>query len=183
MAKLPPDLQLDDHLCFALYGAALAVNRAYKPLLDQLGITYPQYLVLAALWDRDGQAIGEIADRLALEPSTITPLAKRMESASQRMDARFASAAAASARRFWPPPACRSIRCSVSRKRCGPFAMRSPHPCRLRHRSRRQCPAQPADTAGTVPADDRHRPRLFHEIAIFRERQAGETVRGPMHLH
>lgn len=81
MAKLPPDLQLDDHLCFALYGAAMAVNRAYKPLLDQLGITYPQYLVLAALWDRDGQAIGEIADRLALEPSTITPLAKRMEAA------------------------------------------------------------------------------------------------------
>ena len=81
MTQSPPDIRLDDHLCFALYGAAMAVNRAYKPLLDELGITYPQYLVLAALWEQDGQAIGEIADRLALEPSTITPLAKRMEAA------------------------------------------------------------------------------------------------------
>lgn len=76
-----PDIRLDDHLCFALYGAAMAVNRAYKPLLDELGITYPQYLVLSALWEQDGQAIGEIARRLALEPSTITPLVKRMAAA------------------------------------------------------------------------------------------------------
>ena len=81
MTRPKSDLTLDDHLCFSLYGAAMAVNRAYKPLLDELGITYPQYLVLAALWEEDGQAIGAIADRLALEPSTITPLAKRMEAA------------------------------------------------------------------------------------------------------
>ena len=79
MAIEQTDLTLDDRLCFSLYGAAMAVNRAYKPLLDELGITYPQYLVLAALWEKDGLAIGEIAERLALEPSTITPLAKRME--------------------------------------------------------------------------------------------------------
>ena len=81
MPRSSPDIRLDDQLCFALYGAAMAVNRAYKPLLDKLGITYPQYLVLTALGEEDGQTIGEIAERLALEPSTITPLAKRMEAA------------------------------------------------------------------------------------------------------
>lgn len=72
-------LTLDDQLCFAVYSAGIAINRAYRPLLDELGITYPQYLVLLALWERDGQTIGAIADRLALESSTITPLVKRLE--------------------------------------------------------------------------------------------------------
>jgi DNA-binding MarR family transcriptional regulator len=72
---------LDGQLCFSLYGAAIAINRAYKPLLDQLGLTYPQYLVVAVLTEKDGQTIGEIADRLGLEPSTITPLVKRLEQA------------------------------------------------------------------------------------------------------
>lgn len=76
--KLVP---LDSQLCFSLYGASMAITRAYKPLLDDLGLTYPQYLVLAALAERDGQTIGEIAGRLALEPSTITPLVKRLEQA------------------------------------------------------------------------------------------------------
>src|SRR5690349_1079006 len=70
---------LDRQLCFSIYGADLAINRAYKPLLDQLGLTYPQYLVLHALWESDGLTITAIADRLALEPSTITPLVKRLE--------------------------------------------------------------------------------------------------------
>jgi DNA-binding MarR family transcriptional regulator len=59
----------------------MAINRAYKPWLDELGITYPQYLVLSVLWEGDGQTIGAIADRLALEPSSITPLVKRLEQA------------------------------------------------------------------------------------------------------
>jgi MarR family transcriptional regulator, organic hydroperoxide resistance regulator len=70
---------LDRQLCFSIYGADLAINRTYKPLLDRLGLTYPQYLVLHALWETDGLTITGIADRLALEPSTITPLVKRLE--------------------------------------------------------------------------------------------------------
>lgn len=70
---------LDRQLCFSIYGADLAINRTYKPLLDKLGLTYPQYLVLHALWETDGLTITGIADRLALEPSTITPLVKRLE--------------------------------------------------------------------------------------------------------
>jgi DNA-binding MarR family transcriptional regulator len=72
---------LDDQLCFALYAASMAVGRAYKPLLDTLGITYPQYLVLHALWDEDARTVGAIAERLALESSTVTPLVKRLEAA------------------------------------------------------------------------------------------------------
>jgi DNA-binding MarR family transcriptional regulator len=74
-------IALDDHLCFSLYGTTIAVQRAYKPLLDAMGITYPQFLVLSTLWEGDGQTIGAIAERLALEPSTITPLVKRLEAA------------------------------------------------------------------------------------------------------
>lgn len=77
----PPAVPLDSQLCFSLYGATLAINRAYKPLLDAMGITYPQYLVLSSLWEADGQTIGAIAERLSLEPSTITPLVKRLEQA------------------------------------------------------------------------------------------------------
>jgi len=75
------DLTLDDQLCFALYGASIAIQRAYKPLLDELGITYPQFLVLSSLWESDGQTVGAIARRLDLESSTITPLLKRLEHA------------------------------------------------------------------------------------------------------
>ena len=74
-------LTLDDQLCFSLYGASLAINRAYKPLLDDLEITYPQYLVLSALWEVDGQSVGAIAERLGLDSSNVTPLIKRMEAA------------------------------------------------------------------------------------------------------
>lgn len=74
-------IPLDSQLCFSIYGTTIAINRAYKPMLDALGITYPQYLVLSTLWEGDGQTISAIADRLALEPSTITPLVKRLEAA------------------------------------------------------------------------------------------------------
>ena len=58
---------------------SIAIHRAYKPMLDELGVTYTQYLVLSALWESDGLTITAIADRLALEPSTITPAVKRLE--------------------------------------------------------------------------------------------------------
>jgi DNA-binding MarR family transcriptional regulator len=72
---------LDQLLCFSLYGANMAINRVYKPLLDDLGLTYPQYLVLNVLWEREAETVGGIAERLALESSTITPLVKRLEHA------------------------------------------------------------------------------------------------------
>lgn len=77
----PEFIPLDNQLCFSLYATTLAINRTYKPMLDGLGITYPQYLVLSALWEDDGQTIGAIGTRLSLEPSTITPLVKRLEQA------------------------------------------------------------------------------------------------------
>ena len=72
---------LDGQICFSLYSTSMAVSRAYKPILDRLGITYPQYLVLSALWENDGMTVGAIAERLALESSTVTPLVKRLETA------------------------------------------------------------------------------------------------------
>lgn len=78
---MPAAAPLDDQLCFSLYATSMAITRAYKPMLDQLGITYPQYLVLHALWEQDGRTVGAIAERLALESSTITPLVKRLEAA------------------------------------------------------------------------------------------------------
>ncbi len=74
-------LPLDSQLCFSLYATTIAVNRTYKPMLDSLGLTYPQYLVLSTLWEQDGLAVSAIAERLALESSTITPLVKRLEAA------------------------------------------------------------------------------------------------------
>jgi DNA-binding MarR family transcriptional regulator len=72
---------LDGQLCFSLYATSMAINRAYKPLLDAMGITYPQYLVLSVLAENGEQTISAIAERLDLEPSTITPLVKRLEHA------------------------------------------------------------------------------------------------------
>nr|WP_294813110.1 MarR family transcriptional regulator [uncultured Sphingomonas sp.] len=74
-------LPLDDQLCYAIYSAGMAIQRLYKPLLDELGLTYPQYLVLNILWREDGQTVGGIAEQLALESSTLTPLLKRLEAA------------------------------------------------------------------------------------------------------
>ena len=72
-------VRLDDFLCFAIYSTNLAVNRVYKPLLDELGLTYPQYIVLIALYDEDNQTVGGLGDKLFLDSSTLTPLLKRME--------------------------------------------------------------------------------------------------------
>jgi DNA-binding MarR family transcriptional regulator len=81
MPKPNPPLPLDEQLCYAIYSAGMAVQRVYKPLLDELGLTYPQYLVLNVLWREDKQTVGSIADSLALESSTLTPLLKRLETA------------------------------------------------------------------------------------------------------
>src|ERR1700689_4346439 len=78
MAK-PPALKLDEFLCFAVYAANHAFNRVYQPLLDKLRLTYPQYLVMVLLWERDGQTVGELGARLSLKSNTLTPLLKRLE--------------------------------------------------------------------------------------------------------
>lgn len=76
-----PDDALDPFICFAVYSTGLAFNRVYKPLLDRLGLTYPQYLAMVLLRQRDGQAVGELGEKLFLETSTLTPLIKRLEAA------------------------------------------------------------------------------------------------------
>jgi DNA-binding MarR family transcriptional regulator len=79
---MPADsVKLDNALCFAIYSANHAITRAYKPLLDRHGLTYPQYLVMLVLWDKDGQTVGGIGEELFLESSTLTPLLKRLEAA------------------------------------------------------------------------------------------------------
>ncbi len=74
-------LQLDKQLCFALYSASHAMSKAYKPHLDALGLTYPQYVAMLVLWERDGLTVSEIGERLYLDSGTLTPLLKRLESA------------------------------------------------------------------------------------------------------
>jgi DNA-binding MarR family transcriptional regulator len=77
--EAPPPMVLADQLCFAVYSTAHAFNRFYKPLLERLGLTYPQYLVMLVLWERDGVAVKDIGERLFLDSGTLTPLLKRME--------------------------------------------------------------------------------------------------------
>ena len=76
---LPQALLLDNQLCFALYSTSLAMTKVYKPLLDELGLTYPQYLAMLVLWERDGLMVSELGDRLYLDSGTLTPLLKRLE--------------------------------------------------------------------------------------------------------
>ncbi|MFO1190641.1 MAG: MarR family transcriptional regulator [Rhodoferax sp.] len=80
---LDPDqaLLLDNQLCFALYSASLAMTKVYKPLLDPLGLTYPQYLAMLVLWERDSLTVSELGERLSLDSGTLTPLLKRLEAA------------------------------------------------------------------------------------------------------
>ena len=75
----PPALLLDNQLCFALYSASLAMTKLYKPLLAQLGLTYPQYLVMLVLWEQDGMTVSALGERLFLDSGTLTPLLKRLE--------------------------------------------------------------------------------------------------------
>lgn len=74
-------LQLDHQLCFALYSASLAMTKLYKPLLDGIALTYPQYLAMLALWQQDGLMVSELGARLFLDSGTLTPLLKRLEAA------------------------------------------------------------------------------------------------------
>ena len=79
MSAMVDLLQLDQQLCFALYNASRAITRAYAPLLEPLGLTYPQYLVLLVLWAEDGLPVKQLGDRLGLDSGTLTPLLKRLE--------------------------------------------------------------------------------------------------------
>ena len=74
-------LRLDNQICFAVYSTPHAFNRVYKPLIDKLGLTYPQYLVMLVLWERDGVPVKDIGERLLLDSGTLTPLLKRLEAA------------------------------------------------------------------------------------------------------
>ncbi|WP_213775502.1 MarR family transcriptional regulator [Bradyrhizobium sp. dw_78] len=74
-----PQLLLGNQICFAVYSTAHAFNRVYKPLLDRLGLTYPQYLVMLVLWEGDGLPVKDIGERLFLDSGTLTPLLKRLE--------------------------------------------------------------------------------------------------------
>lgn len=79
---LPPStdpLRLDNQLCYALYAAAHRMTKSYRPLLERLGLTYPQYLVLLVLWEQDGVTVSEIGRRLRLDSGTLTPVLKRLE--------------------------------------------------------------------------------------------------------
>ena len=81
METKPPVPLLDDQLCFALYSTGLAMNKVYRKLLRKLDLTYPQYLVMLVLWERDGLTVSEIGARLFLDSATLTPLLKRLEAA------------------------------------------------------------------------------------------------------
>lgn len=81
MSSTDDTLRLDDFLCFAVYSANHAFNRVYKPMLDRLGLTYPQYIAMVTLWSEEGLTVGQIGDRVLLETNTLTPLLKRLEAA------------------------------------------------------------------------------------------------------
>ncbi|WP_266169604.1 MarR family winged helix-turn-helix transcriptional regulator [Dyella subtropica] len=77
-----PSLLLDQQLCFALYAASRSMTAAYRPLLDELGLTYPQYLTMLVLWEQDGLTVRELGQRLQLDSGTLTPLLKRLQQAA-----------------------------------------------------------------------------------------------------
>ncbi|MET1079649.1 MAG: MarR family transcriptional regulator [Pseudomonas sp.] len=73
------ELMLDNQLCFALYSTSLLLTKVYKPLLQALGLTYPQYLAMMVLWEGDGITVGDLSGRLLTDPGSVTPLLKRLE--------------------------------------------------------------------------------------------------------
>lgn len=77
-AELP---QVEDLLCFSIYSAGLAFNQLYRPLLEEIGLTYPQFLVMTALWSEEGRSVKQLGEALYLDSSTLTPLLKRLEAA------------------------------------------------------------------------------------------------------
>ena len=121
-ADLP--LRLDNQICFAVYSTAHAFNRVYKPLLDRLGLTYPQYLVMLVLWERDGVPVKDIGERLFLDSGTLTPLLKRLEAAElDQAHAQHRGRAAGADR----ADAARARRCGRRRERCrSRFSRRQP---------------------------------------------------------
>ena len=76
-----PQLRLDNQLCFLFHRISRELNAAYRPLLADLGLTYPQYLVMLVLWESDGLSVGELGERLALDSGTLSPLIRRMQTA------------------------------------------------------------------------------------------------------
>ena len=82
MTRLPaPSVLLEDQLCFALYAASRALTARYRPQLDAIGLTYPQYLVMMLLWEEDNQTVGQLGTRLNLDSGTLSPLLKRLTAA------------------------------------------------------------------------------------------------------
>jgi DNA-binding MarR family transcriptional regulator len=79
IAKKKPDPKLADFLCFAIYSANLAYGRAYKPILDELGLTYTQWIAVVSLWEEDGQTVSALGQKLFLESNTLTPILKKLE--------------------------------------------------------------------------------------------------------
>ena len=77
-----PTLKIEDQLCFALYAASLSMSKAYKPYLEAVGLTYPQYLVMLVLWENEHQSVSEIGEQLFLDSGTLTPLLKRLEASA-----------------------------------------------------------------------------------------------------
>ena len=75
----PTNLRLDDQLCFALYAATNQITRAYRPLLESIGLTYPQYLVMLVLWESGTSTVSRLGERLELDSGTLSPLLKRLE--------------------------------------------------------------------------------------------------------
>src|SRR5690349_9574638 len=81
MTQSPPTERpkLGEFLCFAVYSANLAFGRAYRPILEKLGLTYTQYVALVALWEQDDQTVGELGEKMFLESNTLTPILKKLE--------------------------------------------------------------------------------------------------------
>jgi len=89
-AQVAAPLRLDQHICFALYSASAMVTRLYRPLLEPLNLTYPQYLAMLVLWEKSPRTVGELGEALRLDSATLTPLMKRLEAAgyvTRRRDA------------------------------------------------------------------------------------------------
>src|SRR4051794_41780945 len=103
MTALPaPSVALDDQLCFALYAASRAVTARYRPMLEAIGLTYPQYLVMMLLWEEDNQTVGQLGSRLALDSGTLSPLLKRLTAAG--LVTRQRRGGDGRPRRLSPPP-------------------------------------------------------------------------------
>lgn len=78
-AAKPATRKLEDFLCFAIYSTNLAFGRIYRPILDELGLTYPQYIAMVVLWEEDNQTVSGLGDKMFLESNTLTPLLKKLE--------------------------------------------------------------------------------------------------------